>query len=222
MSQPRPELRVGDRERDLVVSALQDAMAEGRITLDELDERVDAALAARTFSDLDPLVADLPIEPPSTALSRFRPGLDARTDPPSGASAARQLVLDAGWSSVTRTGSWQVPPFLRVNGAAGSVKLDCLQATPLADVIDIEVIGGMGSIGIVVPESWGANLDGLNRSWGYARTKVSPVPLPGSPVLLLHGSLDWGWLTIRHANRFDVRRLEKQGVALPRPPELER
>lgn len=37
MSQPRPELRIGDRERDLAASVLQDAVAEGRITLDELD-----------------------------------------------------------------------------------------------------------------------------------------------------------------------------------------
>ena len=70
MSQPGPELRIGDRERDLVTTALQVALAEGRITLDELDTRLDAVLRARTFADLDPLVADLPIQPPSAAAAR--------------------------------------------------------------------------------------------------------------------------------------------------------
>lgn len=222
MSQQRPEVRVGDRERDLVVSVLQDALAEGRITVDELDERVEAALAARTFSDLDPLVADLPIEPPSAALTRFRPGVESRVQRAPGTAATDRLVLDAGWSSVTRTGRWEIPPYLLLNGSAGTVKLDCLLATPLAAVTDIEIVGGMGSIGIVVPESWGVNLDQLARSWGWARTKVSAEPAPGAPLLVLRGSLDWAWLTVRHANRLDLRKLEKAGITLPRPPALGR
>jgi hypothetical protein len=42
MSQPRNELRIGDRERDLIVSVLQRALAESRITIDELDTRLEA------------------------------------------------------------------------------------------------------------------------------------------------------------------------------------
>ncbi len=222
MSQPRPELRVGDRERDLVASVLQDALAEGRITMDELDERLDAALRARTFADLDALVADLPIEPPSAALTRPRSGVEPRLVVAPGTSTTDRLVLDAGWSSVTRTGRWDVPPFLLLNGAVGTVKLDCLIATPKAEVIDIQVIGGMGTITIIVPGSWGANTDRLVSSWGMASVKVSARPAAGAPLLLLHGSVGWGWLTIRHANRFDRRRLEKQGIALPPRSELER
>ena len=49
MAPPRRELRVGDRERDLVTFALQEALAEGRITLDELDTLLDRVLRARTL-----------------------------------------------------------------------------------------------------------------------------------------------------------------------------
>jgi len=53
-------LRVSDAERDEVATLLRDAAAEGRLTPDELDERVEKALSARTGADLDPLLADLP------------------------------------------------------------------------------------------------------------------------------------------------------------------
>jgi hypothetical protein len=53
-------LRVSDAERDEVATLLRDAAAEGRLTPDELDERVEKALSARTGADLDALLADLP------------------------------------------------------------------------------------------------------------------------------------------------------------------
>jgi hypothetical protein len=212
MSSPRPELRIGDRERDLVASVLQDALAEGRITLDELDARLDATLRARTYGDLDALVADLPVEPPSTALTGARPGVETRLAVAPGTSRGDRLVLDAGWSSVTRSGRWDLPPFLQLNGALGSIKLDCQQATPLAPTIDVHINGGMGHITIVLPETWGANTDRLTHAWGMASLKVSAKPAAGSPLLVLHGSVGWGWLTLRYANRFDRRKLEKRSL----------
>jgi Domain of unknown function (DUF1707) len=222
MSEPRPELRIGDRERDLVASVLQEALAEGRINVDELDARLDAALRARTFADLDPLVADLPIEPPSAAMAQPRPGVEAPLAVATGTSPDNRLVLDAGWSSVTRSGRWDIPPFLLLNGAKSTLKVDCLQATPLAEVIDIQVVGSMGIVNIVMPESWAANTDRLVSSWGLAKIKVSAKPDPGAPLLVLHGSVGWGRLTVRYANRYDRRKLAKVGVSLPQRPEPER
>ncbi|WP_157570298.1 DUF1707 SHOCT-like domain-containing protein [Microtetraspora malaysiensis] len=57
---PRDGLRIGDRERDEVTAALHDAFAQGRITREELDERLDATLAAKTEGDLRRVTADLP------------------------------------------------------------------------------------------------------------------------------------------------------------------
>src|SRR4249920_2498994 len=53
-------IRVSDADRDRVTARLREHFAEGRLTQDELDERVSAALNAKTFGDLRPLMADLP------------------------------------------------------------------------------------------------------------------------------------------------------------------
>ena len=55
-----PEPRIGDADREAAVSALGDHYAAGRLTKEELDERTDAAFAARSASQLWPLFADLP------------------------------------------------------------------------------------------------------------------------------------------------------------------
>jgi hypothetical protein len=53
-------IRVSDADRDRVTARLRENFAEGRLTQDELDERISAALNAKTFGDLRPLMADLP------------------------------------------------------------------------------------------------------------------------------------------------------------------
>ncbi|MBA9004596.1 DUF1707 SHOCT-like domain-containing protein [Thermomonospora cellulosilytica] len=54
------DLRIGDAERDAVTAALHEHFAAGRLTRDELDERLEAALTARTEGDLREIVRDLP------------------------------------------------------------------------------------------------------------------------------------------------------------------
>ncbi len=55
------QLRAADADRDRVAGLLSTAYAEGRLAKDEYDARLDSALAARTYADLDQLVADLPL-----------------------------------------------------------------------------------------------------------------------------------------------------------------
>lgn len=63
------DLRVGDAEREAVAAELREHYAQGRLQLEELHRRLDAALAAKTRGDLDQLTADLPsTRPPSTPL----------------------------------------------------------------------------------------------------------------------------------------------------------
>jgi hypothetical protein len=91
------DLRVGDAERTRVTEALHDHFAEGRLTRDELDERLDATLAAKTYGDLRRVTQDLPAEAPATAE----------------ASAA-------GWSGPTPPVQWRRPrlPFVGLVVAA--------------------------------------------------------------------------------------------------------
>ncbi len=56
-------IRASDQERESVVDVLRDAYTEGRLTLEEFDERTSAAYASKTWADLRELTADLPVEP---------------------------------------------------------------------------------------------------------------------------------------------------------------
>ncbi|TDT33152.1 DUF1707 SHOCT-like domain-containing protein [Naumannella halotolerans] len=213
------EMRIGHAERDAVVDDLRNAAAEGRLTLEELDQRLEAALEARTLSDLDPLVADLPVSPPSRRFDprsaqpvAARPSLPR----PAGLDPRDRLRLDGGMSTVRRTGYWEIPPFLRIESGMGSVILDCLQARPLAPVIDIEMIPGAGTVKIIVPDGWAANTDRLSSAWGTAASAVSTTPAPHSPILVLHGGVGMGTLKIRNATGRERRRLER--TRLPGEP----
>ena len=63
MSEPVPQ-RIGDAERDRAAGYLREHMAVGRLTQEEFDERIGAALQARTAADLAPLFSDLPAPKP--------------------------------------------------------------------------------------------------------------------------------------------------------------
>ena len=78
------DLRIGDAERDVAMTQLREHFVAGRLTFDELTERIDAALIAKTQRQIDRLTADLP-----------RPPRPAR---PSGSSGAEPALPapDAG------------------------------------------------------------------------------------------------------------------------------
>ena len=62
---PEPTFRASDAEREHHAELLREHAAQGRLTVDELDERLDRVYAARTHGELAPVVADLPVpEPP--------------------------------------------------------------------------------------------------------------------------------------------------------------
>jgi hypothetical protein len=79
------DLRIGDAERDSAMAQLREHFVAGRLTFDELTERIEAALTAKTQRQLDRLMADLP-----------RPRRVARADVPvsaQGPDAGRFLVF---------------------------------------------------------------------------------------------------------------------------------
>ena len=60
-------MRISDSDRDQAAAQLRDYYAEGRLTAEELDERVTAALSAKTAGDLRRIMADLPSPSPTQA-----------------------------------------------------------------------------------------------------------------------------------------------------------
>jgi hypothetical protein len=91
---PAPRMRAGDADRQQVVEKLGRHLGEGRLTMDEFDERVVRAHAAVYLDELPPLTADLP-EPPAPIAARAP---DVRRPGPPPAVVAVLLALAAVWS----------------------------------------------------------------------------------------------------------------------------
>lgn len=128
---PAPgQLRASHQDRDRVVEILRVAAGDGRLTSEELDERLEVALTARTFNELADLTRDLPAAGQAAG---------------AGLPPQKEMVrIDCSSGSAKRDGRWVVPRRLEVRVASGSVKLDFTEAviTQPALAIDAEVRSG--------------------------------------------------------------------------------
>lgn len=216
----RKSLRIGDAERGQVIDLLQHAVGDGRLTMSEGSDRIDSALAARTYGDLDPLVADLtPVLPSMAADVSSLPAFNRPLDQVPGAgqhgepgwSQDDPLVLSPGWDSVRRVGEWDVPPFIRVEPGVGSTTLVMLEARAKRSTISMKITGGMGSIRLIVPPGWAVTSDRLSNALGSVRVRTRTRPAHGSPLVVLHGTLGASSFVARYPNWFDRWLLERRG-----------
>ncbi|MGA2829714.1 MAG: DUF1707 domain-containing protein [Streptosporangiaceae bacterium] len=111
----RHDLRASHEDRDRIVDLLRVSAGDGRLSIDELDERVGAALTARTYGELEALVADLPATPGAAA------GVPAR-------KPKEMVRMDCGSGTMKRDGRWAVPQRMEVKVRSGVVTLDFTQA----------------------------------------------------------------------------------------------
>ncbi|QIK73360.1 DUF1707 domain-containing protein [Propioniciclava coleopterorum] len=181
MDAPDGDLRIGHAERDAAVEQLREAAAEGRLTLDELDARIETALQSRTRAELRALLADLlpgqqleaAINPTALTAQHAEPGWSWQ-DP---------LVLTAKWDDVFRGGPWQVPPFLELNPVAGSVKLDFSDARLSTRVIDVSVVGAPATRSSSCRAAGAWRCPASRRAWGRSSrpsTRARPGRCPSS------------------------------------------
>ena len=119
------------------------------------------------------------------------------------------LVLAAGGDGLKKESAWTAPPYLSLRGDLGSIRLDFRRAEVVSQVIWMQVSGGMGSIVIILPEGWAAQLDRLAPSWGSRKSTVAEQPVGNNPVLVLTGSMGMGSLQVRYPTRADERRLPR-------------
>jgi Domain of unknown function (DUF1707)/Cell wall-active antibiotics response 4TMS YvqF len=168
VGEQHPELRVSDAEREATVVRLREAGGEGRLTLEELAERVERADAARTRGDLDALTADLPA------------GSGARVLPDTPRKERRWVVAIMGGEQ--RKGRWR--PSKRTNAIAimGGVDID-LREAELADGAEILAIPFMGAVTVIVPEGVSVEMSGFALMGGNSGPDDKVLPLPNSPVV---------------------------------------
>jgi hypothetical protein len=111
-----PAIRIGDADRDRAAERLRRAAGEGRLSPEELEERLEAAFGARTEGDLAPLVADLPPEPRSRqsgeAGRRHRHGRGGHRAGELRAWAATSVVLVTIWALTGAGYFWPVWPIV--------------------------------------------------------------------------------------------------------------
>jgi len=168
VSDQHPELRVSDADREATVLRLREAGGEGRLTLEELADRVERADAARTRGELDALTADLPA---STGAARV---------PDAPHRERRWIVAIMGGEE--RKGRWR--PARRTNAIAvmGGVDID-LREAELADGAEILAIPVMGAVSVTVPEGVSVELSGFALMGGNSGPDDKVLPLPNSPVV---------------------------------------
>jgi hypothetical protein len=98
------QMRAGDADRDRAVERLRDAAAEGRLTPDDLERRLETALAAPTYAELDRVVADLPQTDGARRAAREQSGLAV--------FLATSVLLVAIWAVTGMGYLWPVWPIL--------------------------------------------------------------------------------------------------------------
>jgi hypothetical protein len=177
----RRQLRMSDADREQVVARLNAAAGEGRLTLAEFEERVAVVLGARTYGEIEPLLADLPEAP-----------------------AVREVVeLRNRASGLKRSGRWIVPRRLVVHSRAGGIKLDFVEAVLSHPVVELELDAASSSIQLVLPRGAAADVDDIEM---IASSVKSKVPLPTDPDVrgprfVVHGLLKASSLRVRYQRR---------------------
>jgi Domain of unknown function (DUF1707) len=196
-SQPRDAvIRASHADRDRTAELLRVAAGDGRLTPEELDERLEVALTARTMSELAVLTTDLPATP----------GQPAGVALPQ----AKELVrLASKGGNVTRTGHWLVPASIEAKVIGGNVKLDLTSAlvTLPTLTVDADLRGGnlilVTRPGIIVDTN-DLTMVGGNVVFGKGtdsqaavilRVELSGRVRGGNVVVRLPRRTFWQWLT---------------------------
>ena len=169
MSEP-PAIRASDADRERAVELLRDHAAEGRLTLEELADRVSTAFRAQTGDELEGLTRDLPAERTEPVVPRRRP--------------TRFLLSIFG--STEREGRIRVRRRVGCLTAFGNVDLDLRRATLEGDVITIVALGVFGAVDVYVPEGVEVDLHGLALGGHKRANGNDPLPNPGTPLVRVY------------------------------------
>ncbi len=161
---------IGDAEREQAIARLRDACGEGRLTLEEFSDRVNAVLAARTRGQLVPITADLP----GAAL----PVADRRQ--------AKRLTFSL-LSDVKRKGRWQVDHHTTAISVLGSCTIDLRRAIIQGSEVVIDAHAILGAVKIIVPRGALVEMEGF-ALMGSRDSKVDDdEALPGFPLVRVRG-----------------------------------
>lgn len=169
---------IGHVDRDAAVERVQEAFTGGFLTHEEMDQRLDQVLSAKTRQDLEVAVAALPAEDPGRSVTV-------------GASAGR----------IVRRGVWRVPRTLKVESMHGRARLDLSEAIFEHPDVDIVLNVVHGGVKIKVPRDAVVEFDGVHTEWKDTRYRPARNSTGDGPRIRITGVMGFGRLKIRHARR---------------------
>jgi Domain of unknown function (DUF1707)/Cell wall-active antibiotics response 4TMS YvqF len=196
------ELRASDTDRERVADRLRTAAGHGRITMDELEERLEATYAARTYGELVPLTADLPVED-------AQPGLAPAPVPvrSSALVVGEQQRHDratavAIMSGANLGGRWIVPRRVRAFAFWGGSVIDLRDARFESGTTVITATAIMGGVQILAPEDVHVRVTGVGIMGGFTGTRSNESgPREAAVVVEVRGLAFWGGVNIKHVAR---------------------
>ena len=198
---PARELRASHEDRDRVVELLRMAAGDGRLSAEELDQRLEVALTARTYGELTALTKDLPASP----------GFAATAQP-------KDLIrIECGGSSARRDGRWVVPRRMEIRVTSGSVRLDFTEAVITQPVLRIDAEVTSGSLTLITKPGIVVDTDDVAVRSGHVRVRAPWGPdVPEVLRIEVSGKVGSGHFIARPQHRTFWQWLTRQ----PRPYEI--
>jgi hypothetical protein len=193
-------LRCSDADREAVAEVLRMAAGDGRLSLEELEERLEQTYRARTYADLEPVLADLPGSRSPAPLPVVRPvpatpaipaGSLARVGGTPGTSSAVAV-----FSGATFKGDWVVPSQFTAFAMFGGVDMDLRQARFEAREVVIQASAIFGGVSIVVPEDVVVHVNGAGIFGGFDGPR-EPVDASDAVVVRVTGVAIFGGVDVR-------------------------
>jgi hypothetical protein len=212
---PDPQhLRASDADRERIAEKLREAAGDGRLTMDELDERLDAVYAAKTYAELAPITHDLPDTGAGYAPAPSRsPSGDVRQyggDPTSHTA----IAILGGFS---RKGDWVVPKTFNAFMLMGGGEIDMREARFSESEVSVHVVAIMGGCEITVPEDATVHVTGVGIMGAFEHS-VAGAGSPGGPVIHVSGVALMGGVEVK---RKPPKKAKREKLQSRRTGELE-
>jgi hypothetical protein len=178
-----PELRASDADREHHAEVLRRAAGEGRLTMDELEERLNTVYESRTHRELERLIADVVVRGDQTTTASVSGTGTGTSRMPVRRGEGGTNWLVSIMSGRERKGRWRVGADMKVIDIMGGSDLDLNDAELAADEVTITVFALMGGSTIRVPEGLNVELSEFAFMGGNSAELGNERPDPGGPTL---------------------------------------
>ena len=212
---PRPpaqELRASDADRERVAEELRDALAEGRLDMEEFEQRLEATFKARTYGELTPITRDLPGAAAVAPVSMVK-------EPAESGSWASRIVGGEGSSTwgvaimggFQRKGRWTVPKRFTSFTFWGGGEIDLRDANFADREVVVNCVAIMGGANVIVPPGVEVVVRGIGIMGGFDHREEGRAGDPGAPRVIVTGFAFWGGVGVeRKLPRSERLRLKEQ------------